>query len=249
MLSVVPLIMIVLMVGGSILSSGDTTRHFLDFIRRITSDQVYHIFRILINSISIPKLSFGSFISFMILIYTSTLALEDLRISLDEIWKSEHGENEKFIHLLLHRSKTLLTTFLCGFFIVVLSLTAPILRMIQKYTELLTNHMVSFQVYDLVLTLFISTIIFMYFNSFLPKRKIPFRLTFRGSFISALLFLGGKKMLILYLNSHLLTKSFGPGGHLLLVFLWFYYSTMIFFIGTLIIRSREIFYEKAEINQ
>ncbi|MGK0367429.1 MAG: membrane protein, partial [Thermoproteota archaeon] len=213
-LSLAPLLILIIMICGSVLNSEIAIQNFIKLMEKISSDQVTAILKLIIKNITIPQLSFNTIISFVILIYTSTLAIEDLRISLDELYEVQ-SQKFKFITILFKKSKTFLSTLLCGFFIIVLSLSEPFLKLMAKVTQKLSFDIVTLHIFDYFFTIIVATLVFMYFNSFLPHKKIPFKATFKGSFFSAILFLGGKKFLALYLKSKSLALTFGPGGHLL----------------------------------
>jgi membrane protein len=65
----------------------------------------------------------------------------------------------------------------------------------------------------------------------LPDAKVPWKVTWIGALMTALLFTAGKFLIGLYLGNKDMDSSYGQAGSLVLLLVWIYYSSMIFFFG------------------
>lgn len=65
----------------------------------------------------------------------------------------------------------------------------------------------------------------------LPSRRIPWGDVLLGSLITAILFTVGKYLIGLYIGKSAVASNFGAAGTLVVVIMWVYYSSQIFFLG------------------
>jgi membrane protein len=65
----------------------------------------------------------------------------------------------------------------------------------------------------------------------LPDVHIAWRDVLLGSLLTALLFVLGKTLIGLYLGRTSVASAYGAAGSLVVILLWVYYSSLIFFFG------------------
>jgi membrane protein len=65
----------------------------------------------------------------------------------------------------------------------------------------------------------------------LPDARVDWRNVWLGAVATAALFTLGKFLIGLYLGRQNLNSTYGPAGSVILIMLWTYYSSMIFFLG------------------
>jgi membrane protein len=80
-------------------------------------------------------------------------------------------------------------------------------------------------------TLLVITLLFAAMFKVLPDAEVPWRVTWIGALMTALLFTAGKFLIGLYLGHKDMGSSYGQAGSLVLLLVWVYYSSMIFFFG------------------
>ena len=61
--------------------------------------------------------------------------------------------------------------------------------------------------------------------------NIEWRHVWVGALVTAILFVLGKYLIGLYMGTSTLSSSYGAAGSLVVLLLWVYYSTEIFFLG------------------
>jgi membrane protein len=82
-----------------------------------------------------------------------------------------------------------------------------------------------------VLSFVILTALFALIFKVLPDVEIGWEDVWIGATVTAVLFTIGKALISLYLGTSSIASSFGAAGALILILVWVYYSTTIFFLG------------------
>jgi membrane protein len=84
---------------------------------------------------------------------------------------------------------------------------------------------------DLGASLAVMTGLFALVYKILPNTRIAWRDVVFGSFVTAVLFGIGKYLIGLYIGSSAIASDFGAAGTVVVVIVWVYYSSQIFFLG------------------
>jgi membrane protein len=82
-----------------------------------------------------------------------------------------------------------------------------------------------------IATFVILTVLFALIYKVLPDVEIGWEDVWIGATVTAVLFTLGKALISLYLGTSSIASSFGAAGALILILVWVYYSTTIFFLG------------------
>jgi membrane protein len=90
---------------------------------------------------------------------------------------------------------------------------------------------------ELTASLFLSTLLFAMTFKILPARRIPWGDVLLGALVTAVLFGIGKYLIGLYIGKSAVASGFGAAGTLVVVILWVYYSSQIFFVGAELTRA------------
>ncbi|KAF1720488.1 YihY/virulence factor BrkB family protein [Pseudoxanthomonas wuyuanensis] len=69
---------------------------------------------------------------------------------------------------------------------------------------------------------------------YLPDRRVQWRQAFLGGAITAALFVAGRWLIGLYLSEAAPGSAYGSMGTLVILLLWIYYATLVFFAGALL---------------
>jgi membrane protein len=85
-----------------------------------------------------------------------------------------------------------------------------------------------------VTTLLLYALAFAFFYHYLPDRRVAWRQAFLGGAITALLFATGRYLIGLYLAEAAPGSAYGSMGALVLLLVWIYYASVVFFAGALI---------------
>lgn len=83
-------------------------------------------------------------------------------------------------------------------------------------------------------TLVLYALAFAFFYHYLPDRRVAWSRAFLGGAITALLFAGGRYLIGFYLAEAAPGSAYGSMGALVLLLVWIYYASVVFFAGALI---------------
>ena len=86
---------------------------------------------------------------------------------------------------------------------------------------------------NIVISLIVATGVFMLLFTYLPDARVPWRDTFFGAVLTAVLFIVGRSLLGWYLGRGSYETSYGAAvGSFVVLLVWVYYTSIIIFIGT-----------------
>jgi len=80
----------------------------------------------------------------------------------------------------------------------------------------------------------IYVVAFAFLYHYLPDRQVRWRQAFLGGAITALLFTGGRYLIGLYIAQADPGSAYGSTGALVILLVWIYYATVVFFVGALL---------------
>jgi membrane protein len=104
------------------------------------------------------------------------------------------------------------------------------------------------EVSNLVLSFLVITLLFGTIYRLLPDVRLEWRDVFFGSVVTALLFVVGKSLIGLYLGRTSVASAYGAAGSLVVVLLWVYYSSLIFFFGAIFTRIHSRQYRRSRVQ-
>ncbi len=93
------------------------------------------------------------------------------------------------------------------------------------------SFLIVFQIFNVVISLLIITLLFALMFKVLPDAKIKWHLVWIGAFLTSVLFAIGKTGLSLYFGTANPGSGYGAAGSIILILLWVSYTSMIVFFG------------------
>jgi membrane protein len=175
------------------------------------------------------------------LLFSATTVFIALQSSLNHLWGIKPKPEKNWLKFILNRLLSFAMVISFGFVLLVSLLIDAILSIFQTIISQILDGTMTYMVssINLMVSLFIITIIFALLFKVLPDAKIRWRDLWVGAFITALLFTAGKYLIGLYLGNSDFGNAYGAAGSFVIILIWVYYSTLIFLFGA------EITYEYA----
>jgi membrane protein len=87
---------------------------------------------------------------------------------------------------------------------------------------------------SLIIPIVVITVLFALLFKYLPDATIPWKLTFRGAIITAILFAVGKNAIGYYIGQSETANLYDAAGSILVIMLWVFYASLIFLFGAVI---------------
>lgn len=188
--------------------------------------------QILLDSMKTPSINtLAAVIGVGTMLIGSTAAFAELSQSLNTIWDVV-PQSGGFRVMVKQRALSFLMVLVIGV-LILLSFVAS--AAIAAVTEFASSYVpVSGGLIEAAYTaasFIIFTISFALMFRVLPATSVAWRDTLVGAAVTSLLFTIGKTLIGLYLGHASPGSAYGAAGSLIVVLLWIYYSSQIFFIG------------------
>jgi membrane protein len=175
----------------------------------------------------------ASIISGVLVLVTATSAFAELKESLDELWQIPASKGSGI--WLFFRERVLsfgLLLVLALMLMMSLTINAGLAAFQGNWADP-TDPGKLLQYAFAALSMLIVTLIFAFIYKYLPATRIAWGDVIVGAILTALLFMGGKVLIGLYLGHGNFSTSYGAAGSIVALITWIYYSAQIFFFGAL----------------
>ncbi len=171
--------------------------------------------------------------SIALLVFSATGLVGQLQASLNQVWGVEPDPEQGGLKtFLMKRGLSLAMILGIAFLLLVSMLLTTALGVVGHWiSETMGIGTAAQYLISEGTTLLVITLLFAAMFKVLPDADVPWRVTWVGAFMTALLFTLGKFLIGLYLGNKDMSSSYGQAGSLVLLLLWVYYSSMIFFFG------------------
>jgi membrane protein len=174
----------------------------------------------------------ASIVAGITLLVAATSVFAELKDSLDIIWGQKSPPRSGLMAILRGRLLSFGLILTMGFLLLVTLVASAALVALQKYWSgsfggvgWLLQFLNALFSYVVVSGLFASI------YKWLPDPYIAWRDVAVGAVFTAALFTLGKLLIGLYIGNSDIASGFGAAGTLIVILLWVYYSSQIFFIG------------------
>ena len=175
----------------------------------------------------------ASIISGVIVLVTATSAFAELKESLDELWQIPPSEGSGVWLFLKERILSFgLLLVLALMLMMTLAINAGLAALQGSWVDP-TDPGKLLQYAFAGLSMLIVTIIFAFIYKYLPATPIAWGDVIVGAILTAILFMGGKVLIGLYLGHGDFGNAYGAAGSIVALITWIYYSAQIFFFGAL----------------
>jgi membrane protein len=155
----------------------------------------------------------------------------ELRDSLNLIWNHE-TQTLGLMGFLRYRLFTFAVVMAVGFLLLVSLVVSTMLAFLGNFVN---SHMAVPPVVALVLepviSIVVTTLLFALIYKYIPDVPVKWRDVQIGALFTAVLFSIGKSLIGLYLGKASVGSAYGAAGSLVVLLVWVYYSSQVFFFG------------------
>ena len=175
----------------------------------------------------------ASIISGVIVLVTATSAFAELKESLDELWQIPPSKGSGVWLFMKERVLSFgLVLVLALMLMMSLAINAALAAMQGGWVDPSDPGKLLQYAFG-ALSMVIVVVIFAFIYKYLPATRIAWSDVIVGSILTAILFMGGKVLIGLYLGHGDFSSSYGAAGSIVALITWIYYSAQIFFFGAL----------------
>lgn len=174
---------------------------------------------------------FGAVVAGVILVFGASGIFTQIQTSVNKIW-DVHNKKEGFLIFLRKRLFSFSIILGMGFLLLVSLAANMVFDLVFKDAfSVLTFSKGFVSFLQLSIIYFSTTILFFVIMHILPDIRIPYRYSLAGSAFTALLFIGGKYLISLYISYSNTDEMYGTAASVVVILIWVYYSSCILFFG------------------
>ena len=168
------------------------------------------------------------------LLFGATTVFAQMQSSLNQFWDVRpRPERSGMLSFVAVRLVSLGMVLILGFLMLIsFVVSIAIAGMIEYAGHWIAVPSVLVSAVDVVLSLLVTTAVFGMLFRILPDVVLQWSDVWRGALFTALLFLIGQYLITFYLTRVAPESTYGAAGALVLVLLWVYFSSLIFYFGT-----------------
>jgi membrane protein len=223
-LSIAPLLVLLVTIFGNV--SPATEQRLVAQTESLVGPQASQGVELIVRNARTQRFaaSVSAAVSLVILVFSATTVFAQLQFSLNSIFnvRPKRGIVAGWLY---KRFLSLLMVLALGLVLIVTVAATSILAVIFRSGGPATR------VLDLIVSLLVFTLVFVIVFRVLPDVEISWRDTWVGGTISGLLVIAGEYALGEYFRSSGIVSIYGAAGSLVLLLLWVYYISIIFFFG------------------
>jgi len=173
-------------------------------------------------------------VGFIVLLIGATGIFGEVQDSINQIWGLKANPKKGGVmKILLNRLVSFSMILVMGFILLVsLMLNAMLGTFFERLQENFSGALVdNLYLIDQLVMIAVVALLFASIFKMLPDAKIKWKDVWVGSFVTSLLFLGGKYLIGYYLEKNASISAYGAAGSLIVILLWVYYSSIILYFG------------------
>ncbi|MEO5618604.1 MAG: YihY/virulence factor BrkB family protein [Candidatus Eisenbacteria bacterium] len=233
LLALAPLLLIVLAIAGLVFGHEAVEGRFMSEMRGLLGAQGAKAVQLVIQNSAAPDKSRLSLaLGIITLLVGASGVFLQLQSALNRIWGVEAAPKRSAMwRFLRHRLISMAMVFGIGFLLLVSLVVSAALSAISAHYQSLLPWTFVWQGLNALASLLVITLLNAMMFRFLPDVRLAWRDVWLGAFITAVLFTLGKSAIGAYLGHASIGSSYGAAGSLVVLVVWVYYSSLIFFVG------------------
>ena len=238
MLSMGPLLVLVILLAGLIIGRDEAQTLLMTQLSGLLGDAGAEGVRSVLDAARNEKEGIiQTVISAVVLLVGATTVLGELHDDLNRIWKSDAPRAAGVWGQVRKRLLSFGLILVFGLLMLVSLVLSAAISFVGAWfggTDAVAR------ILELVGSLLVTSLLFAMTFKLLPSRRIPWGDVLLGAVVTAVLFAIGKYLIGLYIGRSAVASNFGAGGTLVVVILWVYYSSQIFFFGAELTRAYSV---------
>ncbi|MES2455265.1 MAG: YihY/virulence factor BrkB family protein [Bacteroidota bacterium] len=181
---------------------------------------------------------YATLLSFIFFLFVATTLFSVIKNSMDQIWSIANKAHSSFLFKLKLRARSMMIILLAGVLFLLGFVTDSIQAYIGSYINTAAPTFGKVFIYVLNQLVFV-TIVMIWFTvlfRFLTNGRPTWNTALRGGILTAVLFTLGKYILRIMLPLSGIGNVYGASGSIVLIMLFVFYSSFIFYFGACYVR-------------
>ncbi|MBC8164642.1 MAG: YihY/virulence factor BrkB family protein [Bryobacteraceae bacterium] len=233
MLSLAPLLILLIAVAGVVFGEEAARGQLFFQIRELVGEQGAEAIQTMVQNANKPGSGIiASVLGFLTLVVGASSVAGELQSALNIIWMRTADLQTSFSDSIRQKSRALGVVIGCGFLLLVsLVVSSGIAAAGKLFGQWLPLPEVVLAALNFVLGVLVIAAVFAVMFRYLPVVQLQWRDVLAGALFTSVLFSIGKLLIGLYLGKASIGSTYGAAGSLVVVLVWVYYSSQIFFFG------------------
>lgn len=239
--SLAPITIIVLSIAGFVFGEEVATRQFDQQMSALVGKGSAEMIERTVQEAKPQRRGWTSTVmSVSMLVVGATTVFAQLQNSLNHIWGVKTKPSRAgWAVVVVQRLISFAMVLTVGFLLLISLILTTALASFAVYLErVIALPKFVMQGAELAVTMSVITVLFAMMFKIMPDVKLRWRDIWRGAFVTALLFSGGRLLIALYLKYSDVASVYGAAGSLVGLLIWVYYSCAILFYGVEFTRAR-----------
>ncbi|TDQ08574.1 YihY/virulence factor BrkB family protein [Pedobacter metabolipauper] len=176
---------------------------------------------------------YATLLSFVFFIFVATTLFNVIKNSMDQIWSIGNKEHSGFMFKLKLRGRSMVIILLAGILFITGFLTDSVQAFIGVYINTASPNFgkIFLDILNQLLFVAIVTIWFSVLFRYLTNGRPTWKVSIRGGLLTGILFTAGKFILRIMLPLSGIGNIYGTSGSIVLIMLFVFYSSFIFYFG------------------
>lgn len=175
----------------------------------------------------------AAIIGIVLMVLGATGVFTEIQGSINYIWSIRAKPKKGWLKFLMNRLISFSLVISCGFILLVSLIINALLELLSERLQMYFKSVTIITVYILntVIIFAIIACLFAIIFKVLPDAVIRWRDALIGASFTALLFMGGKFLISLYIGKSNVGLTYGAAGSIIVILVWVYYSSLILYFG------------------
>lgn len=237
--SIAPILLISTSIVSKFLDEAKVKAQILSQITAIVGIEPAKMISNVMETLSRPaEGTFAYYIGILLLLFAASGIFSEIQSGLNNIWGVTARKNESPFHFIFKRILAFLLVFGIGFLFLLFMVLSLLLATLTGYLTLyFGEHFITIGIsLNYLVSFFVMILLFALIFKVLPDIHLKWRNVLPGALITAVLYTVGKSLLGIYFRHSTLSSLYGVSSSLIILLVWVYYSSQIFFIGAEITR-------------
>jgi membrane protein len=236
MLSLAPLLVLMVAIAGFVYGQQLASGELVVGVNNLVSPDISPAIKILIANPHKPVTGLlAAIFGALTLFFGASSVLGELRDALNAIWRVPAPKSTQIATLLrLAKERFYSFLFILAFGLLllvslVLNTWLGAMEQMLGWDAMSSGYVFHFAV--ILMSFLVIAFVFAAVFKVIPDTPLDWRDVAVGGLVTALLFVGGKQLIALYVGRTALASAYGAAGSLVVMLVWVYYSAQVFFLG------------------
>lgn len=232
--SMAPLLLLIISLAGAFFGrEASEGRIFSEINGLIGNEAAAQVQQIIKNLELSGKTTMSVVIGAITLVIGATTVFGEIQDSINIIWKVKAKPKKGWLKLIRDRLLSGSVIVGLGFLLIVSLIVNGVLMTLNDYlmSRFPDFTIIAFNIINIVVSFLVITVLFGVIFKVLPDAKIAWKDVRAGAIFTALLFMLGRYIIGLYIETTAAGSPYGAAGSIIVILLWVYYTAAILYIG------------------